>query len=126
MEQRKRRTNNGNEQRTKSREVTRERDGVTSRLAGLVHVDEVVRGGAVEEAQVEAAYLVLADVGAADLGPGLERAVYLLQLDDVAGRHRRDRREHPRAAPADVLGDRALLLQDRPGAPEAAEHEVDR
>src|SRR4029453_744427 len=101
-----------------------ERGGAAAAAAALVDVDEVVRGRAVEEAQVEPADAVLADVAAAHFRARLEGPAHLLEMDDIPRRQRRDAGHHARAAAADVLRDRALLLQDRARGSDAADDEV--
>ncbi len=53
--------------------IHRDGAGVSSSASRLVDVHEVVRGGAVEEVEVQPADLVLAHVRPPDLGPSLER-----------------------------------------------------
>src|SRR5436309_2763499 len=77
----------------------------------LLDAHQVARGGAVEELQVDASDVVLADVGAAHLGLGLERPAHLLELDVVAGDEGGHGGHHARSSPAHVLGDGALLLE---------------
>src|SRR5206468_2089610 len=77
----------------------------------LLDAHQVARGGAVEELQVDASEVVLADVGAAHLGLGLERPAHLLELDVVAGDEGGHGGHHARSSPAHVLGDGALLLE---------------
>src|SRR6266581_2975389 len=90
----------------------------------LLDAHQVARRVAVEELQVDASDVVLADVGAADLGLGLERPADLLELDVVARDEGGHGGHHPRPSPAHVLGDRALLLQHGAQGPHPAQDEV--
>src|SRR5262245_5882145 len=95
----------------------RGRGSLTAAAAGVLFHDEVLGSGAVQEAEVQAADVVLAEVGVANLGARGEGVVLvgsadLLDHHHVARSERGHGRADARSPAADVLRDRALLLQD--------------
>ena len=86
----------------------------------------MIGGAPIDELESQTADVVGARRDVADDGLGAEGASHLLDHDSVPFGQVGHRREHPRAVGPDVVGDGALLLEDRSARPELAQHQVDR